>query len=74
MNFILQLSNVARWDRQKTVYFGCRGKIFKYISGQYTSAVSTHQKCVPPFIASGAVIALAAAKTTRLGIKTHSFD
>ncbi|KAL6567140.1 Calpain-type cysteine protease dek1 [Orobanche minor] len=60
--------------QRKMVYFGCRGKIFKYISGRYMSAVSTHQKCVILFTVNGVGAVLEAAKTMKLGIKTPNFD
>ncbi|KAL6506586.1 Calpain-type cysteine protease dek1 [Orobanche gracilis] len=60
--------------QRKMVYFGCRGKISKYISGRYMSAVSTHQKCAILFTVSGVGAVLEAAKTMKPGIKTPNFD
>lgn len=53
-------------------YFGCLGKTFRYISGQYMSVGSTPQRCDTLFMASGEVIVLAVARTMKVGIKIHS--
>lgn len=62
------------FDSQRKAYSGCLGKTFRFTSGQYTFAGSTHLRCVILSMGSGAVIVLVVAKITTLGIKTLSFD
>lgn len=56
------------------VYFGCHGKIFRFIFDQYIFAVSIRQRCVILFMDNGVVTVLVGVRIMIHGIKIHSSD
>lgn len=55
-------------------FFGCLGKISKYILGLYMFVVSTHQRCATQSMVNGEATALEAARIMTHGIRIPNID
>ena len=72
--FCININAIHFSNRQGMVYFGCHGKISRFISDLYTFVVSILLRCDTRSTVNGEVIVLVVARIMTRGTKTRSSE